>query len=489
MNPLLAIVSFVVTPALSALLRRVVSQSAKLTYARQQAAARAMEFATERLTHVRTVQLFAAEDREGTSYGALTQEGYAMAQKCATFQGIVEGAGRLAVNVGTLSLLGLGGALVLAGRISLGTLLAFNVYNLFLSVGLSALAGSLGEMGKAVGAMERIAEVVDASGRDPAANLLDQNLNSAKGGTSDAGVKESLSTSGNGAAAVHGGDGSVVSGEESSHFGNLNTSVDISQLEGVSAELRDVWFKYRGRNDWALKGMTLSISPGSTVALVGPSGGGKSTTAALLLGLYSPQQGTVLIDGIELTPETIPQARSSIGTVLQQPSLMSGTVGEDIAMGRPGATQEDIIAAASAAHAAGFIAGLPLGYDTELGERGHQLSGGQQQRLSIARALVRQPRLLLLDEPTAALDVDAERAVDDALSEVQGCTKVIIAHRLSTVRRADVIAVVVGGSVVEQGSHEELMNIDNGHYQRMVQNSELGGEFDQKNEELATASK
>lgn len=405
-----------------------------------------------------------------------------MAQRCATFQGIVEGAGRLAVNVGTLSLLGLGGALVLAGRISLGTLLAFNVYNLFLSVGLSALAGSLGEMGKAVGAMERIAEIVDASGKDPAAGLLNQQeQEQGNHSLEKKNLFESSTTI---------SSSSTAGTDTGTTSDNNGDGVKFSHhLEGASAELRDVWFKYQGREDWALQGMTLSISPGSTVALVGPSGGGKSTTAALLLGLYSPQQGAVLIDGVELTPDTIPQARSLIGTVLQQPSLMSGTVREDIAMGRPDATHEDIIAAASAAHAAGFIADLPLGYDTELGERGHQLSGGQQQRLSIARALVRQPRLLLLDEPTAALDVDAERAVDEALSEVEGCTKIIIAHRLSTVRRSDLIAVVVGGAVVEQGSHDALMAIPGGHYQRMVLNSELGGEFDDGNkQELAPAA-
>ena len=453
-NPFLAIVSFVVTPALSALLRRVVAKSAKLTYARQQAAAKAMEFATERLSNVRTVQLFAAEDREGEAYKALTYKGYTLAEQCATFQGIVEGAGRLAVNVGTLSLLALGGVLVLSGRISLGTLLAFNVYNLFLSVGLASLAGSLGEMGKAVGAMERIAEVVGAGGRDPAAKTLlnDPKAASNPNSTTTTSPLEAL--------------------PQPSSSSSSSSSTTTS---GSSVEMKDVWFKYQGREDWALRGLTLNIVSGSTVALVGPSGGGKSTTVALLLGLYSPQQGTVLIDDVVLNEETIPATRRSIGTVLQQPSLLAGTVSDQIRMGNPGASDQEVVAAARAANAVGFISTLPAGFETALGERGHQLSGGQQQRLSIARALVRKPRLLLLDEPTAALDVDAERAVDEALQQVVGCTKVIIAHRLSTVRRADSIAVVVGGQVVEQGSHEVLMQIEGGVYQRMVMNSELGG--------------
>ncbi len=454
-----------VTPALSALLRNVVTRSAALTYARQRAAAAAMDYATERLTHVRTVQLFATEDREAAAYAELTQKGYSLARRCAAFQGVVEGAGRLAVNIGTLSLLALGGALVIAGRISLGTLLAFNVYNLFLSVGLSSLAGSLGEMGKATGAMERIAEVVGAGGRDPAARLLSS---------------EDVPEGGSGF------NDTLLLNEEDN--GAETSSRDGVSPAGAAVELRDVWFRYQGRDDWALRGMDLTVAPGSTLALVGPSGGGKSTTAALLLGLYTPQQGQVVMDGMVLDQNTIPTARRAIGTVLQQPALLAGTVGEQIALGRPGAAAAEVAAAAAAAHAAGFIADLPNGYETELGERGTQLSGGQQQRVAIARAIVRRPRLLLLDEPTAALDVDAERAVDQALAEIDGCTKIIIAHRLSTVRRADVIAVVVGGQVVEAGSHDELMTLDDGHYRRMVLNSELGGVFEEAAAAAAAAA-
>ena len=451
-NPVLALVSFVVTPALSALLRRVVKHSASLTYARQQAAANAQSFATDRLTHVQTVQIFAAEDREAGEYAELTQEGYAMARRCAVFQGIVEGAGRLAVNIGTLSLLGLGGAFVIAGRISLGTLLAFNVYNLFLSVGLSALAGSVAELGKAAGAMQRIAEI--------------------------AGTSATSTSSG-----VQGQDPSAVSlrllQDDSDSDSNSSTppNYNNSSSGGSRVELRDVWFRYNGRQDWALQGMTLSIPPGITMALVGPSGAGKSSAVALLLGLYAPQRGTITINGVELNAHTIPEARRSIGTVLQQPSLLSGTVRDQLLLGDPGATEEDMVAAATAAHANVFIDQLPGGYGAEVGERGHQLSGGQQQRISIARALVRHPQLLLLDEPTAALDVDAERAVDEALQEITGCTKIIIAHRLSTVRKADCIAVVVGGRVVELGSQEELMGgRDGGAYRKMVENSELSSD-------------
>jgi ABC-type multidrug transport system fused ATPase/permease subunit len=329
------------------------------------------------------------------------------------------------------------------------------VFNVFLGVGLATLAASLGDMGKTVGAMERIAQVVQGN-RDPAADMLFENDETTTTGRSSRKKQQT----------------------EHSTLATTKTTVH-PRTTGSSVELHDVWFKYQGRSDWALQGLTLSIAPGSTLALVGPSGGGKSTTAALLLGLYTPQKGHVLLDNVILDKDTIPHARKSIGTVLQQPALMSGTIAEQIALGCPEeATEESITSAADAAHASGFINALPEKYNTELGERGTQLSGGQQQRLSIARALARRPRLLLLDEPTAALDVDAERAVDEALQEIKGVTKVIIAHRLSTIRSADSIAVIVGGRVVEQGSHDELLAVEGGHYQRMVLNSELGGGLD-----------
>ena len=446
-NPLLAMVGVLSTPLLASIFNLIVAKSAKLTLNKQSAAARAMEFATERLTHVRTVKVFAAEDREAASHSALTQEGYQLAAKCAMFQGLVEGYSLLAVNITALSLLAIGGALVLAGKVSLGLLLSFSVFNVYLSVGLATLAASLGDMGKTVGAMERIAQVVQGN-RDPAADVLFEN------------------------------DETVTGRKKIINNQTTEAKPSSSTSTGSSVELRDVWFKYQGRTDWALQGLSLTISPGSTLALVGPSGGGKSTTAALLLGLYTPSKGHVLLDNIVLDNSTIPEARKSIGTVLQQPSLMSGTIAENISMGNFNASKESISAAADAAHASGFINALPEKFNTELGERGTQLSGGQQQRLSIARALARQPRLLLLDEPTAALDVDAERAVDEALQEIKGVTKVIIAHRLSTIRSADTIAVIVGGRCVEQGNHTELMGVEGGHYRRMVLNSELGGGLD-----------
>jgi ABC-type multidrug transport system fused ATPase/permease subunit len=440
-------------------LRAVVVRAAALSLARQAAAAAALGFATERLTHVRTVQVFNQEAREAAAYEALSQEGYAVARRCAVFQGAVEGAGRLAVNVGTLSLLGLGGYLVLQGRISLGTLLAANVYNLFLAVGLASVAGSLGDLGKAVGALERVAAVAGPQGRDPAAGALDA-------AAAGAGAAAGAAAAGAAAGASEDGEGADGAG------GALHAAGGP-----VEVEFRDVWFRYEGRQDWALAGLTLRVPAGSTLALVGPSGGGKSTIGALLLGLYAPQRGQILVGGVPLVEATVAAVRALSGAVLQQPMLLSGSVADQIRLGRPGATDAEVRAAAAGANADGFVSALPAGYGTECGERGQQLSGGQKQRIAIARALVRRPRLLLLDEPTAALDVESERAVGDALRALTGATKVVIAHRLTTVRQADSIAVVVGGRVAEQGSHEALMEVRGGEYRRMVLTSELGGGF------------
>lgn len=458
-NPMLALVSFIITPMLSSMLRRVVSRAAELSYERQQSASRALEFANERLTNVRTVQLFAQEEQEGIEYEGLANQGYKLARRCAYFQGVVEGAGRLAVNVGTLMLLGLGGLLVISGRISLGSLLAFNVYNLFISVGLSSMAASLGDLGKAVGALQRITEIVENDGKDPASKCLETL-------TIDLGNEQALDFVNESEPRPTGAKAPTTS----SHH-------PVSRQQGVSVEFKDVWFRYPTQQDWALKGLNFSIAPGKTLALVGASGSGKTTVAALLLGLYQPQRGSIKIDRVTLTKDNIPHFRKFFSAVLQKPSLFSGPIADNIRLGAPEATDKDVRRAAMLAYADDFVSELPQSYDTILEERGQSLSGGQQQRMSIARALVCRPRGLLLDEPTSALDAEAERAIQTTLRELQGCTKILIAHRLSTVRRADVIVVLSHGEVVESGRHEELMS-RGGAYARMVAEAGEEGCFD-----------
>ena len=204
--------------------------------------------------------------------------------------------------------------------------------------------------------------------------------------------------------------------------------------------------------------MDLSIKPGQTIALVGPSGGGKSTTCSLLPRFYDVATGSISIDGQDVRDVTQQSLRRAIGLVQQDVYLFDGTIGENIAYGKPGATAEEIAEAARRANIDAFIESLPQGYDTVVGERGSRLSGGQKQRVAIARVFLKNPKILILDEATSALDNESEEAVQESLEELaRGRTTIIIAHRLSTIKHADEIATVEHGRVVERGTHEELL--------------------------------
>jgi len=209
---------------------------------------------------------------------------------------------------------------------------------------------------------------------------------------------------------------------------------------------------------WVLRGLDLDVAAGMSVGLVGPSGHGKSTIAALLLRLYDPDEGVVLIDGRDIRDYTLESLRSQVGTVLQESVLFVGTIRENIAYGASGASDDEIQAAARLANAHDFVMRLPNGYDTIVGERGATLSGGERQRIAVARAAVRRARIVVLDEPTAGLDDENARAVADALKRLaKGRTTFLVAHDLEHARETDVIAYVEGGRVIERGSHAELM--------------------------------
>jgi ATP-binding cassette subfamily B protein len=209
-----------------------------------------------------------------------------------------------------------------------------------------------------------------------------------------------------------------------------------------------------------LQDFSVAIQAGQTVALVGPSGAGKTTLFALLLRYYDPQQGQVLLDGIPIQNLSLHDLRQRIGIVPQEPVLFSNSALENIRYGKPDATDEEVHAAAVAAFADEFIVDLPDGYNTFLGERGVRLSGGQRQRIAIARAMLKNPPLLLLDEATSALDAHSERMVQAALeSAMRGRTTLVIAHRLATVQKADNILVLEHGRLVEQGKHAELVQL------------------------------
>ena len=250
-------------------------------------------------------------------------------------------------------------------------------------------------------------------------------------------------------------------------FELLDTVPEIHDRPGVVApsaqraagriELVDVRFGYQVGQD-VLHGLDAVVEPGTIVAIVGRTGSGKSTLASLLMRLYDPVAGAVLLDGRDLRDVPLSWLRPQLGFVMQDPMLLSGTVAENIAFGREGATRQEIEQAAEDAQAAEFIRAMPEAFETMLGERGINLSGGQRQRLSIARGFLRNSPVLVLDEPTSALDARTESALVDAIERLaRGRTTFIIAHRLSTVRIADVIWVMEDGRIVERGSHEELM--------------------------------
>lgn len=221
--------------------------------------------------------------------------------------------------------------------------------------------------------------------------------------------------------------------------------------------VEDVNFRYRP-DEMVLAGFNLVVEPNQTTALVGPSGGGKSTIIALLQRFYAPEGGRILIDGADIAQVDLHSLRANIAFVSQDVFLFNGSIRDNIALGRPGASDEAIYAAARKAHAHDFICGFSTGYETGVGEQGAQLSGGQKQRIAIARAILKDAPILLLDEPTAALDSESEREVQKALDELRiGRTTLVVAHRLQTIINADNIVVIEGGRAAESGSHDELM--------------------------------
>ncbi len=255
----------------------------------------------------------------------------------------------------------------------------------------------------------------------------------------------------------------------------LNTAPDVADAPGaVELEVgpgaiayNDVCFSYEDveltdggekLDRPVIDHLSLDVEPGKTLALVGPSGGGKSTTCSLLPRFYDVASGSITIDGQDVRGVTQASLRRSIGLVQQDVYLFDGTIGENIAYGKPGATDAEVAQAARRANIADFIESLPDGYDTQVGERGTRLSGGQKQRVAIARVFLKNPPILIFDEATSALDNESERVVQESLAELaRGRTTIVIAHRLSTIKGADEIATVEDGRVVERGTHEELL--------------------------------
>jgi len=388
----------------------------KLAKEVQDALAEGAAVAGESLGGVRTVRSFAAEDEELGRYEVANDRTLEKARRRARAGAIFMGSTMFAAYTAVAVVFWYGGHLVASGEMTAGQLTSFLVYALIVGLALGALADIWAEMLRAAGAGQRVFELLDRAPAIPT-----------RGGAT------------------------------------------LARLEG-RVELDRVTFRYPTRPDVeVLAGVDLDLAPGEKVALVGPSGAGKSTIAALLLRFYDPTAGAVRIDRHDVRELDPAWLRRQIGTVAQEPVLFSTSIAENIRYGRPEATRAEIEAAAAAAHADAFVRGFPDGYDTLVGERGVQLSGGQKQRVTIARALLKDPRILILDEATSALDAESEHLVKEALrSLMRGRTTLIIAHRLSTVKDADRVVVLDGGRLIEEGTHDQLM-ARTGLYRRLVE--------------------
>ena len=245
-------------------------------------------------------------------------------------------------------------------------------------------------------------------------------------------------------------------------------AVSIPKIDG-RVKFTDVHFGYEKARE-VLHGIDLDVKAGEMIGLVGHSGAGKSTMINLLMRFYDPTQGTIELDGVDLRKVSLEDFRRQVGVVLQESYLFPGSVKDNIAYGRPDATLEEVIGAAKAANAHDFIVSFPDGYDSYVGERGQRLSGGERQRIAIARAILHNPKILVLDEATASVDTETERMIQEALERlIDGRTVFAIAHRLSTLRNADRLVVIDDGKIAEVGTHDELLALDGGIYKKLVE--------------------
>ncbi|MGB0062974.1 MAG: ABC transporter ATP-binding protein, partial [Terracidiphilus sp.] len=263
--------------------------------------------------------------------------------------------------------------------------------------------------------------------------------------------------------AVAGIDRTMEILSEKDEFADAARTVTLGEIRG-NVRFEDVEFAYTPEKP-VLHGISFNAEPGTVTALVGSSGSGKSTIISLICAFHSPAQGRILVDGVDLSKVDLDSYRSQLGVVLQESFLFDGTIRENILFSRPDATEDQFLRACRTARVDEFAERFPEGYDTVVGERGVKLSGGQRQRLSIARALLAEPRILILDEATSSLDSESEAMIQSGLAELmQGRTTFVIAHRLSTIRRADQILVVEGGRIVERGNHSQLFALGGRYY-------------------------
>lgn len=420
MNFTLTIVSLILFPFYAFSIKYFFGNLRKLTRTRSQALAEVQGYLHERVQGMAIIKSLAIEDYEQTQFDRKNHNFLTKAIDHTKWNAKAFAVVNTVTDIAPLLVIGYSGYQVITGSLTLGTMMAFIAYIDKLYAPLRRLVNSSTTLTQSIASMDRVFELID----------------------------------------------------EQYDIDDAPNAIECKNVHG-DIDFENVSFSYNEKDNVVLKNISLRVNKGETIALVGMSGGGKSSLVSLISRFYDVTKGRILLDGSDIRHFKVRSLRDKIGMVLQDNILFSESVKTNILLGRPNATDEEVIEAAKAANAHEFIMNLPDGYDTKVGERGVKLSGGQKQRVAIARIFLKNPPILILDEATSALDLESEHLIQESLEQLaKDRTTFIVAHRLSTITHADRIILIEYGEIIESGTHEELMK-KQGNYYRLFQVQQL----------------